>query len=153
MAFTDPESHTGCLVPSVTLAERGWEVDSFFGRLVFTGSHDRSINAVAIGLVDAAAVDALVWESAKGQDPSLAERVKVIWASETYGPPPIVVPVGLDQALEDSLLEAFLALDSDEEGQQILSVIGIKRFVPAREEAYQTAAELYRRVHAQEAAR
>ena len=89
MAFIDPESNTGCLVPSAALAEMGWAPRSCFCKVSFTGSHDRSIQAVALGLADAAVVDSLVWESVKAQDPSVADHVKVIWASEPFGPPPI----------------------------------------------------------------
>jgi phosphonate transport system substrate-binding protein len=153
MAFTDPESNTGCLVPSVTLARQGSDPASFFGRVVFTGSHDRSIQSVALGLVDAAAVDALIWESLKLEDRSLDARVRVIWASEVFGPPPIVVPEGLDKELENSLGKALLTLHEDEEGQRILHAIGIKRFVPAREEDYRTAIQLMADMRGGEAAR
>jgi phosphate/phosphite/phosphonate ABC transporter binding protein len=150
MAFTDPESNTGRFVPTVMLAKRGWTPETFFRKVMFTGSHDRSIQAVASGIVDVAAVDSLIWESAKQRDPSLADRVKMIESSEPFGPPPVVVPVGLDPALEQSLQRAFLALDKDEEGRSILSAIGIKRFVLPRPEDYRTASELYRRFAEQE---
>jgi phosphonate transport system substrate-binding protein len=150
MAFTDPESNTGCFVPTVTFARRGWQPESFFRKITFTRSHDRSIEAVARGLVDVAAVDSLIWESAKRQDPSLASRARVIWQSEAFGPPPIVVPKGVDAELEASIRRAFLALDRDEEGRKILSPIGIKRFVMPRPQDYKTAIELYRRFEARE---
>jgi phosphonate transport system substrate-binding protein len=145
VAFTDPESNTGCLVPSATLLNRGLSPKTFFKKVVFTGSHDRSISAVALGVVDSAAVDSLVWFSTIREDPSLADKVRIIWQSEPYGPPPIVVPRGLDEGLKNALLQAFLNLDKDEEGREILSSIGIKRFVPARHEDYQTVTELYER--------
>lgn len=150
MAFTDPESNTGCFVPTVTLAQRGWRPETFFKKITFTGSHDRSIEAVTRGLVDVASVDSLVWESAKQQDPSLAGRVKVMWQSEAFGPPPIVVPRSLDPELEASLRRAFLALDKDEEGRKILAPIGIKRFVMPRPQDYETAIGFYRRFAEQE---
>lgn len=145
MAFTDHESHTGCLVPSAVVANRGYNPRTFFEKVVFTGSHDRSIQAVALGMVDCAAVDSLVWESKVKQDSSLARRVRIVWESEEYGPPPIVVPAGLAEKLENDLRTAFLTLHEDEEGRGILRDIGIKRFVPARHEDYETAIELYRR--------
>jgi len=149
MAFTDPESHTGCLVPSAVLARGGHRAKSFFRKVVFTGSHDRSILAVALPVVDAAAVDSLIWVSKLREDPSLADRVRVIWQSEPFGPPPIVVPVGLDRGLQDALREALLALDEDDEGREILSALGIKRFVLPKPESYGTALDLYRQLQRQ----
>jgi len=144
MAFTDPESNTGCLVPSAALVRAGHDPKSYFRKVIFTGSHDRSIQAVATATVQAATVDSLVWESNLLVTPSLAERVRVIWQSESFGPPPIVVPHGIDAELERSLQAAFLALDKDEEGRRILSAIGISRFVIPRPGDYASAIELYK---------
>jgi phosphonate transport system substrate-binding protein len=149
VAFTDAESNTGCLVPRATLAGRGWQAGEFFREILFTGSHDRSIQATALGIVDAAAVDSLIWESAKHQDPALARSVRVIWASEAFGPPPIVVPVTVDERLAESLRDAFLSLGEDSEGRQILSALGIRRFVPARSTDYRSAVALYESLQGQ----
>jgi phosphonate transport system substrate-binding protein len=145
VAFTDRESHTGCIVPSAVISNRGYNPKTFFEKIVFTGSHDRSIQAVALGMVDCAAVDSLVWESNVKQDPSLRRRVRIVWESEAYGPPPIVVPANLPEKLESDLRTVFLTLHEDEEGRGILRDIGIRRFVPARREDYDTAIEMYRR--------
>ncbi len=151
MAFTDPESHTGRDVLCAMLAERGLRPDSFFGKVIFTGNHDRSIEAVAHGIVDAATVHGCVLELAKREDKSLGERVRTIWASETFGPPPIVVPVTVDAGLRSSLREAFLALDKDQEGRAILAPLGISRFVEPRPEDYTSAIALLERLRAWEA--
>ncbi len=150
MAFTDPESNTGRLVPTVEMVRRGLDPQEHFRRIVYTGSHDLSIRAVGLHLVEAAAVDSLIYESAKGKDPALAAKVKVIWESEPFGPPPVVVRRDLDPLLEASLRTAFLGLDEDPEGRDILSAIGIQRFVPAREEDYRSALRLRHWLLAQE---
>ena len=148
MAFTDKESNTGYLVPSDVLAGLKYDLRTFFKKVDFTGSHDRSILAVALSLVDCAAVDSLIWESKIRQDPSLRRRVRVIWESDSFGPPPIVVPTTLSEDLKNSLREKFLALDKDEEGRKILKAIGIRRFVRPRKEDYRSAVEMHRRMQA-----
>jgi phosphonate transport system substrate-binding protein len=145
MAFTDRESFTGCLLPSAILAERGQTPLNYFGNVIYTGSHDRSIKAVATSVVDAAAIDSLVWFSNLDAFPSLKKQVRIIWQSQIFGPPPIVVPNGLNSELEEALQKAFLALHTDEEGRHLLSGIGIKRFVPPQPESYANAIELYNR--------
>ena len=102
--------------------------------------------ATALGTVDAAAVDSLILDSMIRQGLDYAGNVKIIWQSEAFGPPPIVVPVGLDEGLKEKLRQAFLALAEDEEGREILSAIGIKRFVPADETEYRSVIDLYRRL-------
>ncbi|NOZ19822.1 MAG: phosphate/phosphite/phosphonate ABC transporter substrate-binding protein [Planctomycetes bacterium] len=145
VAFVDPESYTGRMVPTVAFAERGWRVESFFSKVVFTGSHDRSIRAVAQGIVDVASVASLVWESAKRADPSVMERVRVIWAADPCGPPPFLVPADINKGIEQSLRKAFLGLDKDEDGRRLLHAIGIRRFVSPRPDDYKSALEVYRR--------
>ena len=71
--------------------------------------------------------------------------MREIWSSDTFGPPPVIVSSDLNENLENSLKKAFLKLNEDEEGRKILSAIGIERFVPAREDEYRTAVELYKR--------
>ena len=55
-AFTDPDSNTGKLVPTYWLQQQGETAESFFGKIIYTYSHDNSIMAVAKSLVDGAAV-------------------------------------------------------------------------------------------------
>lgn len=96
MGFTDPESNTGCMVPTDFLLTEGATPERFFRKVIFTGSHDRSIRATALGVVDAATVDLLIWAPASAQDPELSERIRVLWESPPFGPPPIVVPAAGD---------------------------------------------------------
>ncbi len=141
MAFTDPGSNTGCLVPTAMLLERNLSPGTFFKKVLFTGSHDRSISAVALGIVDVASVDSLVLESKLSRDAALAGELRVIWQSEALGPPPVVVRADIDGELEDALREAFLTLDED--GRVILQSIGIERFVEPLPGSYQSVVEMY----------
>jgi phosphonate transport system substrate-binding protein len=82
-AFTDPDSHTGKLVPTHWLSEMREQPDTFFGKTIYTYSHDNSILAVARGLVDGAAVDSLVWGNrSPGNCPLghfLEDKTDAIW--------------------------------------------------------------------------
>jgi phosphonate transport system substrate-binding protein len=144
IAFTDRESFTGCLLPSWAIAAKGYAPAEYFNKIVYTGSHDRSITAVSTNIVDAAAVMSLVWISTLEKQPALEKQVKIIWHSDIFGPPPIVVPAGLDGSLEAALRKALLSMHEDEEGRKILAAIGIKRFVPAKPESYVSAIKLYK---------
>lgn len=142
MAYTDPESNTGCLVPRYLLRKRGEDPAEFFSETIFTGSHDRSIKAVALGTVDAAAVDLLVLESQRESNPELVEKVKILHLSEKFAPPPVAVPIGLDKELKEALSEALLNLHKDPVGEKILSEIGVLKFAPARPEDYGAVVEM-----------
>lgn len=144
MAFTDPESNTGCLVPSHMLHRMGKDPRTFLSEIIYTGSHDRSIVAVEREIVDVASVDSLIWYSKLRAEPDLKDRIRILWQSESYGPPPIVVPANIDPILEKKLQTAFLNLHQDETGRAILSGIGIACFILPQPESYASAIALYR---------
>ncbi|MBT3380236.1 MAG: PhnD/SsuA/transferrin family substrate-binding protein [Lentisphaerae bacterium] len=148
IAFSDRESFTGCLVPCLSLVKQGADPGTFFGKVIYSGSHDQSIEAVDRGLADAAALHSIVWRSAIRAEPALGQRLKVIHRSEAFGPPPVVVPCGGDLTLQASIQEALLALHTDSEGVRILEELSIRRFIPPRARDYDTAVDVYEQLQA-----
>lgn len=136
-AFTDPLSNSGRLVPVYTLSQMGETPDSFFSDAIFTYSHDRSIIAVAEGLVDAAAVDSLVYNHMTDRDPEIAAKTSVVWESPPYGINPVVVRPGLDPALKADLERVLMGMASHPEGKRILDRIGIDGFDAPAPGAYE----------------
>ncbi len=55
IAWTDPSSSSGHIVPKYELLERGIDPDKFFSKQVFAGGHDALVLAVANKTVDAGA--------------------------------------------------------------------------------------------------
>src|SRR3972149_11890923 len=90
-AFTDPLSNTGRLAPLYQLALRGEAPEAFFSRSIFTYSHDNSIRSVADGIVDAAAVDSLVYDYLPVTEPEMMAKIKVIEKWGPFGINPFVV--------------------------------------------------------------
>ncbi len=81
-AFTDELSFSGRLYAERLLKDRGLQPERFFGSVTYTGSHDRSIQAVASGLVDGAAVHGGILAQMEERDPSLERRVRIIHRSD-----------------------------------------------------------------------
>lgn len=104
-AFNEPSSWSGYWV---TLRRVGsWD---FFGKVVEAGYHERAIRMVAGGEIDGAAIDCHVLGVVLRQEPSLAERVRVV---ETLGPAPsqpVVVSAGLDARVKSRIQERLLRL-------------------------------------------
>lgn len=138
-AFTDPLSLSGYMVPLALLRADGETASSFFDRTLFTYSHDKSIQAVANGWVDGVAVDSLVYEALVAQSSPLVERTRVIWRSEAFGAPPVVVRSDLDASTKEQLRRALLGMAEDEEGREALTSLGVDRFVPADDRLYDSA--------------
>ncbi len=128
-AFTDPLSNSGHLSPLWLLYQMHETPESFFSKTTFTYSHDHSIQAVADHIVDAAAVDSLVYDNVIANDASYLERLRIIHRSEPYGIPPVVVHPQIDPSLRAELLRVFLDMDEDSQGQAILKDLRVERFV------------------------
>jgi phosphonate transport system substrate-binding protein len=141
-AFTDPDSNTGKLVPTYWLAQMGERPENFFGKTVYTYSHDNSILAVARGLVDGATIDGLIWEYYHHNNPTFTSRTRIIRKSEPYGIPPLVVSRHSPSALKGSIRRLLLSMHQDPEGQQILSALMIDRFIAPQEAWYDSIRQM-----------
>ncbi len=146
-AFTDPLSLSGKLYPTARINRMGSTTSDFFRRTFYTESHDKSIEAVATGLANAAAVDSLIFDALTGQPGSFADQLKVIERSEAFGMPPVVVPPGLPAELRLKLLRVLLAMDKDPEGQKVLKSLGMDGFALPEPELYRSAILLQKEIN------
>lgn len=145
-AFTDPMSNTGRLYPTYLVQQLGESPQTFFRRTFFTYSHDDATRAVAAGLADGAGVDSLVYEFAVARDPDLAAKTKVIHRSPPFGSPPAVVNPELSPKLQADLKALLLDLDDHPDGHEILSDLGVERFVEIDDAAYDSVRKLEQEV-------
>lgn len=148
-AFTDPNSNTGCLVPTYMLAVAGTTPEEFFGRTVFTYSHDNSIKAVATGEADGAAVDSLIWEYANDTNPIYTSKTRVVAVSEPFGIPPVVVRPGMDPELKATLQAALLGAHEDPVGRGLLEKMHMEKFVVIDDSAYDSIRDINKWIEAQ----
>ena len=148
-AFTDPKSNTGKLVPTYMLSKINETPQHFFGKTAFTYGHDKSIRAVAEGVVDAASVDSLIWEYTALKNPELTAKTRILLRSEPYGIPPFVVRPGLDEEIKKRLKEILLQAADDEEGRRILKGMMIDNFVAGDDRNYDTIRGMNNWLHRQ----
>ena len=135
-AFTDPISLTGRVYPTSLVQALGFTPEEFFARTFFTYSHDEAIRAVASGLADGAAVDSLVFQFALARDPSLKDKVRIIHTSPDFGIPPVVVSPFTRPQVKAEIQSLFLGMANDPDAQAALLSIGVDRFVPIDDSAY-----------------
>jgi phosphonate transport system substrate-binding protein len=147
-AFTDPMSTSGRMYPTLLVLELGSAPERFFSRTFFTYSHDDAIRAVAEGLADGAAVDSIVYDFALERDPALAGKTRVIHRSPPLGIPPAVAGPRARPQLKAELqaLLTGMAGDPGGGGPRALQSIGVERFVPIEDSAYDSARALLARV-------
>jgi phosphonate transport system substrate-binding protein len=126
-AYNDPGSFSGHLVTCYELARRGEGCD-YFGALIQSGSHLRSIDMVLDGRVQASAIDSTVLELACRFRPEIATGIRVV---AVFGPapiPPAVVLAKLPAGLKQNLREQLCRMHQRDDGRAVLATGGVARF-------------------------
>jgi len=151
-AFVDPLSNTGRFYPISRVLDLGRRPERFF-LSTYTGSHDNSIRAVQTGIVAGAAVDGLIFDHLKRDDPRAVAGLRILERSPAYGAPPVVVHPDLGPDARAALQKALLDLDRSAEGRAILADLGVDRFVAPAPGLYTSAKALEQRIRGLQAGR
>lgn len=130
LAYSDPLSNSGWLVPQAKLRAAGLSPQDLL-RSFFAHSHRNVAEAVATRLADAGCIDGYVWETMRLQKMAAVDNTEVIWKSEHYGFPPLVVRATEDSLLARRLGEVLLMMHSDAQGQSLLNALNLNGFITA----------------------
>jgi len=106
-AFVDPSSASGHLFPKAGVEKAGFKPDQLFSRVIFSGSHDASILAVANGKVDGAAVADRILASAIAAGEVGKDDLRIVWSSPDIPESPMAWRKDLDPALKQKLAAAM----------------------------------------------
>jgi len=131
-AFVDPTSASGHLFPKSGLLQAGYDPENFFGRVIFSGSHDASILAVANKKVDAAAVADRILASAIAKGQVKADDLEIVWSSNPIPESPMVWRKDLDPALKARIAKALANVKDLPWGDQGV----LNGFQPTNDAAY-----------------
>ena len=139
-AFVDPSSTSGHLFPKAALIKAGYNPDTYFSRVIYSGGHDASAIAVQNGKVDAAAIADALLEVAYSRGMLKADEVRVIWTSEPIPGAPVVYRRDLPEDLKAKIRAAFGKIHDMPWGPKMT----IKRWVPTNDAAYDVIRETAR---------
>lgn len=138
--YNDPGSNSGYNLMRDRLLQSK-HPHSFFGKVIQSGSHQRSIRWVVDGLADCSAIDSTVLEQELRDYPELSHHLRVI---ESIGPcpmPPVVAAQRLGRAFIDELQSALLQPDTE-----VISAMErshIQRYVPVQSSDYAAIGIMY----------
>lgn len=139
--FVDPLSNSGKNYPTYVLKQVKETPETFFKEYIYSYAHDTSIRAVAQGIVDAAAVDSLIWNYMEKNNSPFTKATRIIDISVPYGIPPVVVRPNLKKDLKDKLKRTLLDMHLDSTGKEILKKMGIEKFVETNDSNYDSIRE------------
>lgn len=132
MAFVDPSSASGHLFPSAGLQKLNIDPSKYFSRVIFSGSHDASILAVANKKVDAAAVADRILAAAVAKGVVQQSDLNVVWTSPDIPESPMVWRKDLDPAFKQKIAAAFANIKDVQWGDQGV----LNGFVATNDAAY-----------------
>ena len=136
-AFVDPSSTSGHLFPKAGLIKMGIDPDTYFGRVLFTGSHDANALAVANKRVDAATIADRILDTAVSKGMVKAEEIHVVWRSDPIPESPTVWRKNLPDDLKQKIKTAFLNIKDITWADQGK----LNRFVETNDKAYDVIRE------------
>ena len=136
-AFVDPSSASGHLFPKAGLEKAGYDPEKLFSRVIFSGSHDASILAVANGKVDAAAVADRILAGAVAKGVVKQEDFQVVWTSQPIPESPMVWRKALDPEVKKKVAAALASMKDVPWGDQGV----LDGFQPTNDAAYDVVRE------------
>jgi len=109
-AFTDPNSTSGTLVPTVYFyKELKIDPHKYFSRVIYSGSHEASMLAVKNGKVDAASTNDIDMARGAGKRWNEKDDFEIIWKSPLIPASPMAYRKDLPASLKKALKDAFVA--------------------------------------------
>ena len=140
--FTDPYSNSGYLWPRYQISQQGDDPDRYFRRVFFSHSHRNAIEAVAVGLADAASVNSYIWEAMNKQAPALTGHTRVASRSQEFGLPPFVTDHAMPESEFQALRASLIGMADDPAGRSILERMDLSGFARPQPEIYKPLREM-----------
>jgi phosphonate transport system substrate-binding protein len=140
-SYNDPDSHSGYNVTRSRLVQLG-ETHGFFSRVIQAGWHQRSIELVIAGAVDASAIDSQVLAIELRDHPAWASQLRVI---DSLGPSsiqPVVAARQVPPAMRAAVRDVLLAMGDDPYMAPTLAQGFVRRFAAVTDATYDDIREM-----------
>jgi phosphonate transport system substrate-binding protein len=119
LAWADPNSTSGYLIPLVSLRAAGIEAEKYFGKTIFSGGHEQSALGVSRGQFDSAFIFGARNPLDRGVLRAMTDRgvldpalLRVIWRSPLIPSSPITVRKDLPADMKRDIQKLFVDLYS-----------------------------------------
>lgn len=143
IGLTDPASTSGNLIPRVLFRKQvGMELEEYFGKVVYTGEHDKSTIAVHENKVDAAFVATHRFDNVVERGMVTLDEFNVLWSSPPVPQDPFTYRGKLCDDLKATIKQTFLTLQDHPEAKQFLDNVSADKFVEMTDADYDIIREL-----------
>ena len=143
LGLTDPGSTSGNLLPRVVFSKVvNQDLDKYFGKVAYTGSHELSAVAVVQGKVDAAFVASHRFDNVVEKGEASLDGVNILWKSDPIPQDPFVYRNTLCEDIKQKIAETFLGLKDAPEAKKFLDNVKSNTFVAMSSKDYDIIRDL-----------
>jgi phosphonate transport system substrate-binding protein len=137
IVFVDPATMEGYLFPLAFMQQHGVkDINKFFHRHYFSGSHVSAIFAVLDGRADIGAAKDTFYNDLVSKDPSIEQELEIVAHSPKVPDVTLCIKSEIDQDLRENLGNVLLHMDKTPDGIKVLQKFKAIRFVKSRKEDF-----------------
>lgn len=144
-AVNHPDSTSGNLIALLTLKQLG-ENATFFGTVLQSGSHVKSLEMILDKKADAAAVDSNCLKNFLTQHPEAKKNLQVLESWGPLAPYPILINKRVDGDLKAQIILALQNMHQDMTWSPRLAKFNVQRFTPISSDVYDKDRQLLQQI-------
>lgn len=110
--------------------------EGYFGSALISGGHVKSIQMLADGRADCAAIDSSVWHWYQSERPDICEQLRSVHLLDSYAAPPWIISHHVPQELAEEIRTLLLDLQQTHEGRELLRQGGMSAFCLLNQQHY-----------------
>ena len=130
--FGSKLSTSGHLMPRYFLIRKHIIPENFFKKIIYTGTHENTLNSILNNKIDAGVVNAVIYRKLMKSHPKKYAKLKVFVKTPYYADYVWTVKNNLPENIKQKILYAFLDLsDANKVDAQILESVGANAYLPA----------------------
>jgi ABC-type phosphate/phosphonate transport system substrate-binding protein len=143
-AINATDSNSGMNLLRAEVAPLAHAGEKFFARILVTGSHASSVEAVADGHADLAAIDCVTWSHLQEKRPTATQDVRLLGWTQSSAGLPLITSRHTDAPTRQALLETLHEIAADPALAPLRKTLSLERFVELPLSAYDSILELER---------
>jgi phosphonate transport system substrate-binding protein len=143
VVFVDKATTEGYVFAMALFRRHGVEdLDSYFNRHYFSGSHASAVFAVLDGRADVGSAKDTVYDQLVSRDRSIGSELSIIATSPPVPEVTLCIKSDLEPELLEKLRTSLLTMDQTIEGHRVLKKLAARRFVPANPDDFAVVSEM-----------
>ncbi|MBI4650078.1 phosphate/phosphite/phosphonate ABC transporter substrate-binding protein [Candidatus Desantisbacteria bacterium] len=143
LALVHQHTTAGYFFPRWYLAKYGINnIETFFKKIIYTGSHDTAILSVFNHEADIGAAKNQIYEIMISKNPKMAESLTVLAESRAVPDNGIAVREDIPEKLREKIKNILLNMDQNTEGKTILHEFGAVKFIENKDIDYNPVREM-----------